>query len=52
MGEKNMKLWSLADAFVADVVVADVVAILENIDGVSFSMTPAWWEKKIWNFEV
>ncbi len=52
MGVKNLKLWSLADAVVADVVGGGVVAILENIDGVSFSMTTAWWRKNIWNFEV
>ncbi len=52
MGEKNLKLWSLADAVVADVVGGGVVAILENIDGVSFSMTHARWEKKIRNFVV
>jgi hypothetical protein len=48
MGEKNSKLCSLADAVVADVVVGGgVVAILENIDGVSFSMTTAQWRKNI-----
>ncbi len=58
MEEKHLKLWSLADAVVVNVVVVDVVvvgdvvAILENIDGVRFSMTTARWEKKIWNFEV
>ncbi len=58
MREKNLKLWSLADAVVVNVVVVivvvggDVVAILENIHGVSFSMTTAWWRKNIWNFEV
>ncbi len=57
---KKLKLWSLADAVVVNVVVVDVVvvdvvvvnvvvgcgvaAILENIDGVSFSMTTARWE--------
>ncbi len=41
MEEKHLKLWSLADAVVvnavvADVVLGDVVAILENTDGVGF----------------
>ncbi len=46
MEKKNLKLWSLADAVVAAVVLGDFVAILENIDGVSFSMTTALWRKK------
>ncbi len=52
MEEKHLKLWSLADAVVADVVLGDVVVILENIDGVNFLMTRARQKKSIWNFEV